>query len=209
MSFTRAKPAGWTDDVDTVTAAELNQIDTNQSRAIDGNAGGTYTPSGAIAINGSAGFSTGASNPVTINGTLAAAGAVTCTSTITLSGNNSGIGFRIYNATDANETIQGARYDVIRIPTTLTNDRDYTIAATTPVPPTGHILRIARTSDDIASSAPSAHTAGILFGGAANFDMQDSKWAFLHLVWSGSEWLPIAWSPTTIDVPGAIADSWA
>ena len=209
MSFTRAKPAGYVDDVDVVTAAELNQIDTNQSRAIDGNAGGTYTSSGAIALNGSAGFSVGASNPMTVNGTLALAGATTCTGRISLSGNDAGFGLRVYAAGDAPETIQGARYDVVLVPATLTGDRTYTISATTPVPVTGHMLRIARSSEDMVNTAPSAHEATIAWGGSANFQMQDSKWAFVHLLWSGSEWVPIAWSPTSIDVGGTIADSWA
>lgn len=52
MTFSRAKPAGWTDDIDTITATQINQIDTNQSRAVDGTAGGAYTPSPPINING-------------------------------------------------------------------------------------------------------------------------------------------------------------
>lgn len=56
MAFTRAKPAGWTDDVDTITATQINQIDTNQSLAIDGSGGGTYTPTSEIAIAGTSGL---------------------------------------------------------------------------------------------------------------------------------------------------------
>jgi hypothetical protein len=52
MTFSRAKPAGWTDDIDTITAAQVNQIDTNQSRALDGTAGGTYSPVPPLNING-------------------------------------------------------------------------------------------------------------------------------------------------------------
>lgn len=52
MTFSRAKPAGWTDDIDTITAAQINQIDTNQSRALDGTAGGTYSPVPPLNING-------------------------------------------------------------------------------------------------------------------------------------------------------------
>lgn len=52
MTFSRAKPTGWTDDIDTITASQINQIDTNQSRAVDGAAGGLYTPSPAIDIVG-------------------------------------------------------------------------------------------------------------------------------------------------------------
>jgi len=52
MTFSRAKPTGWTDDLDTITAAQINQVDTNQSRAVDGTAGGLYTPSPPINIDG-------------------------------------------------------------------------------------------------------------------------------------------------------------
>jgi hypothetical protein len=52
MSFTRVKPASWIDG-EVLTATQMNALDTNQSRAVDGNAGGTYTPSAAIIVNGS------------------------------------------------------------------------------------------------------------------------------------------------------------
>jgi hypothetical protein len=52
MAFTRAKMAGWSLG-EKLTSAQQNQIDTNQSRAIDGHAGGTYTPSAPIVIGGS------------------------------------------------------------------------------------------------------------------------------------------------------------
>ena len=51
MTFARVKPTGWTDDVDVLTATQANTIDTNQSNAVDGAAGGTYTPSGDTSID--------------------------------------------------------------------------------------------------------------------------------------------------------------
>ena len=66
MTFTRAKPAGWTDNVDTITATQMNQIDTNQSNALDGAAGGAYTPAAEVEIDG-AGIR---SDNVEIDGTL-------------------------------------------------------------------------------------------------------------------------------------------
>lgn len=56
MTFSRAKSAGWSNDVDTITATEINAIDTNQSRAVDGFAGGIYTPTGSCYIQGTGGF---------------------------------------------------------------------------------------------------------------------------------------------------------
>lgn len=56
MSFTTWASA-FTDDVSTITAAFLNQIRVDVGRAVDGNAGGTYTPSAVLAINGAGGGS--------------------------------------------------------------------------------------------------------------------------------------------------------
>lgn len=73
MTFARAKPLGYTDDVDVLPAAELNTIDLNQSRALDGNAGGSYAPSGAVIINGS-GLQSNNILASTVNGLLTLAG---------------------------------------------------------------------------------------------------------------------------------------
>lgn len=54
MSFSRVKPAGWTDNVDTVTASQLNTLDTNVSNSVDGR-GGTYTLSSTLEFNGTFG----------------------------------------------------------------------------------------------------------------------------------------------------------
>ena len=53
MTFTRAKPSGWTADVDTWTAFQANKVDLNASQGVDGTSGGSYTPSAAINITGS------------------------------------------------------------------------------------------------------------------------------------------------------------
>ena len=52
MSFDRAKPAGWTPG-QKLTATQINTIDTNLTKAIDGDGGGPYSPSSAIVITGS------------------------------------------------------------------------------------------------------------------------------------------------------------
>jgi len=56
MAFSRVNPTGYTNDNSTITAAQANQLDINQSRAIDGTAGGTYTPTGQIIISGTEGI---------------------------------------------------------------------------------------------------------------------------------------------------------
>jgi hypothetical protein len=59
MSFTRAKPAGWMNG-ELFVQAEVNQIDENQSRAIDGFAGGSYSPSADIEFPGAESIEWGA-----------------------------------------------------------------------------------------------------------------------------------------------------
>ena len=49
--FSRVNPIGWA-LFEELTSAQMNQLDINASRAIDGTFGGTYTPSGPINING-------------------------------------------------------------------------------------------------------------------------------------------------------------
>lgn len=56
MAFSRVKPEGFVDDSDTITASEMNTIDINQSRAIDGLGGGTYLPLSPITIQGEEGI---------------------------------------------------------------------------------------------------------------------------------------------------------
>ncbi|MBU1785293.1 MAG: hypothetical protein KKG95_08160 [Candidatus Omnitrophica bacterium] len=51
MSFTRAKPLGWVQG-EKVTPTEINHIDVNQSRALDGTNGGLYTPASTLNILG-------------------------------------------------------------------------------------------------------------------------------------------------------------
>lgn len=60
--FDRANPTGWVQG-DKLTPAQINQIDVDQSRAIDGTGGGIYTPTAKIQIQGSAGVEVGGTGP--------------------------------------------------------------------------------------------------------------------------------------------------
>jgi hypothetical protein len=51
MSFSRVKPTGWA-LYEVLTSPQMNQLDIDHARAIDGYAGGSYTPSTPILING-------------------------------------------------------------------------------------------------------------------------------------------------------------
>lgn len=208
MTFTRALPAGWTDGVDPITAPQLNQIDVNISRALDGAAGGTYLPAGSLVLDGSAGVTVGTGITFTVAGSLNMSGTQTQTNGLVLSGNGQ-LSQRMFTAPDADLTFQGGRYEVFRIPATLTGDRTYTVLATSPVPVTGHMLKIVRTLRDLSSAKPSSHRATVDFGGAVDTDFLEDKFAFWTIMWDGAAWYPVEWSPTTVDLALAIEDSWS
>ncbi len=52
MSFSRVNSLGWALNEE-LTSAQMNALDLDHSRAVDGNAGGVYTPSSAIDFQGS------------------------------------------------------------------------------------------------------------------------------------------------------------
>lgn len=51
-NFTRTKPAGWTDDVDTITGAQLDDLDIKSTKTINADDGSSHTPTGIITIGG-------------------------------------------------------------------------------------------------------------------------------------------------------------
>lgn len=51
MTFARVNPPGW-DEEDDVTPEQMNQLDINVSRALDGNDGGNYNPANPLDIGG-------------------------------------------------------------------------------------------------------------------------------------------------------------
>lgn len=58
MTFSRVKPAGWLQD-ELLTPAQINGLDINQSNAIDGAAGGIYSPGADIQLPGANGIQWG------------------------------------------------------------------------------------------------------------------------------------------------------
>ena len=53
MSFALVNPLGWA-AFELLTSAQMNQLDQNMTLALDGGAGGVYTPSGTMELDGSA-----------------------------------------------------------------------------------------------------------------------------------------------------------
>jgi hypothetical protein len=69
LSFVRANPSGWVTN-DPITAAQINALDLDHSRAIDGTGGGSYTPSANVTIAGaSSGLIVSAAGGITCSGT--------------------------------------------------------------------------------------------------------------------------------------------
>jgi len=86
--FLRQNAIGWVSG-DKLTAPQINGIDVNLSRALDGNAGGTYAPSAQVVIGG-AGLKTTVAEiagTASITGVVTATGAITA-SDLTMSGTN-------------------------------------------------------------------------------------------------------------------------
>lgn len=95
MAFTRVKPAGWATG-EILTSTQMNTLDTDHENSIDGAAGGTYANSGAInvqaftcttlATSGNCTLGNAGGDAHTVNGTLTAVNAVTCQSTLAVTG---------------------------------------------------------------------------------------------------------------------------
>ncbi|MBM61364.1 MAG: hypothetical protein CL484_00265 [Acidobacteria bacterium] len=77
MAFTRANPLGWVKG-QLLTAGQINQVDVNQSQAVDGTGGGVYVPAAPIEIGNAGVIVTGAGLSGTAS-TLSITGLVTLT----------------------------------------------------------------------------------------------------------------------------------
>jgi hypothetical protein len=55
MTFSRVNPGGWA-MYEVLTSSQMNTLDINMTNALDGAAGGTYTPTATLELDGSAGL---------------------------------------------------------------------------------------------------------------------------------------------------------
>jgi len=80
MTFSRANPSGWSTG-NQLTPAQINALDLDHSRAVDGYAGGVFTPSAAIGLQGTGGFygNVKTGRTVTIENGAVLSGASGCT----------------------------------------------------------------------------------------------------------------------------------
>jgi hypothetical protein len=134
MTFSLIKAAGWYDNIQSLTAAEIGAFDLNQSRAVDGAAGGIYSPAGTIQVNGS-GFGSDRLTNVTATGVLqraASARWVWRTSTTTI-------------LDQAAAQVLDMSYDTYRTTIDHANNINIRLAVTTGQQPTeGDILQVVR-----------------------------------------------------------------
>lgn len=189
MTFSKAKPAGWTDNIDTPNAAQLGTIDTNQSRAIDGAAGGAYAPTNPVQING-AGLSSDNLLSSTITGILQRAP-------------NGRLPRRFNTSTiidNVAPVIVDMTYDVYYAPAGHLNNLTVRLAtATGQLPTTGDVLKIVRDGNAGAvvtlviesEAAPGVPIATIPDGPGA---WQASTLYSASFWWDGLVWRSLRWS---------------
>lgn len=84
MTFSRVNPIGWGNG-EVLTSTQMNDLDTNVTKAVDGAAGGTYTLSAPLALNGSnvsvgADFSVG--DDLVVADDASVGGDLTCVGTV-------------------------------------------------------------------------------------------------------------------------------
>ncbi len=189
MTFGRAKNQGWTNDVDTITGPELEILDVNQSRALDGTAGGVYSPSSELAVNGS-GLSTDNLQDSTFNGDVIVRGR------LDLDGNGGRITKRVDTSTlgdaDADITLSN---DIWITSGTLTAFRTYTLRHTGIAAVAGDTVTVVFRNaglQDVTVENEAASTIFIYNGsGGANR-------AAATVVWDGAAWRVISWSITAV-----------
>lgn len=187
MTHARVKPAGWTDDVDTITAAEANALDINITRSVDGNAGGAYNNSAEIRFQGAFRVD----GAVDFNGTESHSGAVTFESTVTLSGTGARVQYRGDTTADATATIS-AQLDY-RWVAAITANRTLTLStATAPVPLAGNAIRIRAFpvggGFTLTIACQAAGNLATLSGATA-----ESTGGSIEVVFNGTRWIVVDW----------------
>lgn len=104
MTFSRVKSMGYIDDVSVIPAAEINAIDTNQSEAIDGASGGTYTLSSPLVLDG-AGVKIGSDGGIGI-------AELRITGPVTIVGDAATIRWRTQQLSGGSQPVDGSTTDV-------------------------------------------------------------------------------------------------
>lgn len=188
MTFSRARAQGWVDDVDSIAAAEQNQIDTNASRGADMTAGGTYTPSSPVEVNGS-GIKSDNIGDSTLQGTLALNVAVADAARVPTRYNDSFPG-------NTSLTLRGGAedvYDIYEWTGTVTAGRTWTLSVAGAVD--GEICRfVTNHSDafaiDIASDGGAANPIATFPSGGSITGAASTMWVDLRYDSSAGEWKP-------------------
>lgn len=214
MTFARKNALGWGFG-DKVSHGDLTDIDIDVARAVDGYAGGTYTPSSAVSISklradlsGASTIPSGASLTAASGSTVthssgatetfannpAFSGSPTLSGTLTLTSAGT-IATRVVtlHASTSPQYVSSSASDIVHLPA-MSGDVDLYLVAGTSV--AGHVMLITGWSNrasgkQVALSnwdGASATALGIILkdGTGGTFE-----WAQLYF--TGSVWTPIAW----------------
>lgn len=179
MTITRVKPLGWTDGGNSViTANQINNIDINLTKAVDGLNGGEYD--GSIIWNGDHQFTGIAefTGDVTLGGSVSQTGSWVQDSTFRPGNRLDG------SLGDANANIL-ANIDNWYFAAVPTVPRTYTVKHTGTVPETGQRVRISMTrssatADAIFSREDATEIGRILGSGNGGF---------VEFMYTGSKWI--------------------
>jgi len=196
MTFARLKPAGWTDG-DTITPTEINGIDTNQSEAVDGTAGGTYTPAAVVAINGS-GIKSDNIGASTLTGALAIQSTVTPADGTAATAAR--LPFRIDTAALGNFDVEirdsANVYDIYIDTSVHTLVRTWTLVCAGAV--TGELCMIKMTDSSANATDIKSKTSGAVVGSfTASPTVGDHTHRWILFRYDGTDWVYLTGHPDT------------
>lgn len=139
-NFVRVKPAGYSTN-DPITSAELNQLDTDHVKAVNGDEGGSYA--GDVIWSGQHDF----------EGAVNANGLTTFSGPVKLFGTTTGIQNRVGTVGNADATIDVAK-DEYYFTAAPTVNRSYTLRhSTAPIPAEGQRIRVTMTLSSVTADA--------------------------------------------------------
>lgn len=193
FSPTPATP--FVDDLTTITAATANAWRRDIARAIDGTAGGTYTPSVAVTIAG-AGLSAIVASGSTFD--LQAGATYTRRTAETLVGASATTAWRTSTTADATPATYDVTYDEYRVPESITAGGGlavYTLRhSTAPIPAAGNRIRFSRNGAAFAGIARFVREDGTILASMAGTGPSFTEFCYMATVGDATaRWRAVAW----------------
>lgn len=179
MTISRVKSGGWTEELDSLTAQELDSLDNNLVKAIDGDGGGTYSPTNPIIIGG-AGIQINRLGDSVLSGNFQ------------FSGDNACMRWRYSTFTGTADVTIGVEYDEWHSVDTFDNNRTVTLRSATgsPLPSAGNKIRVRlRHTTDWDVNFEREDTTTL-----ATFDAQGgNNTAWFEFMYTGTVWITSGW----------------